>query len=248
MTAAAAEPLATQASDAARPGNALRLRQVCSRAVPMALGFMPIGYAFAALAHLGGMPQAAVLLMSATVYACSSQIIAAELWAQGQSVGAIVATCVVVNLRHILMSSVIAPYVRRLKAAGWALFSFLLCDEAFALHVAASQQGGMTHREIFVSNWLLYGGWMAGNALAFVLPLTVEQLRTAGLDFAPMGMFIGLLALLVRGPGQLALAAGCAALCLGLRLAGLGAISIVVTAVVGATIAWGVQSWWTARS
>ena len=105
------------------------------------------------------------------------------------------------------------------------------------------------HRvEVFATNLILYAGWLLGNGMALVRPLPTSHLERAGLDFAPMGMFLGLLAILIRSPGQLLLAVACAALSLGFHAIGQGAVGLVATAIIGATGASLAARFWPRRA
>ncbi|HET6346167.1 MAG TPA: AzlC family ABC transporter permease, partial [Myxococcota bacterium] len=76
---------------------------------PMALGYAPIGFAVGALSRGAGMSPLNTLLMSLLVYAGSSQLIATQLLVLEASPVSVIATTFVVNLRHLLMASALAP-------------------------------------------------------------------------------------------------------------------------------------------
>ena len=83
------------------------------QALPIILGYVPVGFAYGVLAQKSGLSGLNTLLMSALVYAGSAQLIAVGLFAAAVNPLAIVATTFIVNLRHLLMSAALAPYLGR---------------------------------------------------------------------------------------------------------------------------------------
>ncbi len=95
------------------------LAQGARAAWPICLGYFPIGLAFGVAAQKAGLTCAEIGFMSLLVFAGSSQFIAISLLASGAGFPAIVTTTFFVNLRHVLMSSALAVYLRRVGSA-WA--------------------------------------------------------------------------------------------------------------------------------
>ncbi len=101
--------------------------------VPILLGVIPFGMIYGVLALSAGLSVGAAQSMSAIVFAGSSQFIGATLIAAGAPGLVIVLTTLVVNLRHMLYSASVAPYVQKLRP-GWKwLLAYLLTDEAYAV-------------------------------------------------------------------------------------------------------------------
>lgn len=71
--------------------------------LPVALGAGGYGLAFGILATQAGLSVAETAVMSATVFAGASQIVAVQLWAEPIPVLAVVAAVTMVNLRFTLM-------------------------------------------------------------------------------------------------------------------------------------------------
>ena len=99
-----------------------RLRQGAAAAWPICLGYFPVGLALGVLASQAGLPWWAVALMSILVFAGSAQFICVALLASGAATWSIVTTTLVVNLRHALMSSALAIYLK--KTNRWFLTFF----------------------------------------------------------------------------------------------------------------------------
>lgn len=103
-------------------------------ATPVVMGYIPIAIAFGILASQVGLGIAEAAAMSVFVFAGSAQFIAVGMIGAGNSIGAIVVTTFLVNLRHLLMSAALSPHLRGLSHKELAWFGFQLTDETFALH------------------------------------------------------------------------------------------------------------------
>src|SRR5258707_4919342 len=101
--------------------------------VPILFGAAPFGLIYGVLASGAGLPPALALAMSSVVFAGSAQFIAAGLIGAGVPGPLLVLTTFVVNLRHMLYSASLAPYLRRLSPAWKWILAYLLTDEAYAV-------------------------------------------------------------------------------------------------------------------
>lgn len=91
------------------PSPSAALAQV----MPVVLGYIPIGLSYGVLAQKAGLSGFNAVMMSLLVYAGSSQLVAAGLFAAGAPAPSIILTTFVVNLRHMLLSAAIAPSLHR---------------------------------------------------------------------------------------------------------------------------------------
>ncbi len=92
-----------------------------ARAVfPLLIGVFPFGLIYGTLAINSGLSPAAAQMMSSIVFAGSSQFIAAQLIHDAAPGIIIVLTIAIVNLRHMLYSASLAPYLKDLSRAGRA--------------------------------------------------------------------------------------------------------------------------------
>ena len=78
------------------------------------IGVMPFGMIYGVLALNAGLRPASAQLMSSIIFAGSAQFITAQLIRDAVPGIVIVLTIAVVNLRHMLYSASIAPYVKAL--------------------------------------------------------------------------------------------------------------------------------------
>lgn len=204
-------------------------------ASPVVLGYLPIGFALGVLAGTAGFTVAEVGLMSALVYAGSSQFIAAGMFAGGAGVPAIISATFLVNLRHLLMSTALVPSLRHLPAWQNSLLSFGITDETFAISTAVLQGRSATAPFMAGLHLTCQASWFFSTVVGAMLGQTASSSSALGLDFALPAMFIGLLVPHLKGEGAAsrstaALAGAGAALVITLLLPGSG------WAVIGATL------------
>jgi len=141
--------------------------------LPLLIGVFPFGMIYGALALNAGLSTFASQMMSSIVFAGSSQFVTAQLVHDSAPGFVIVLTIAVINLRHMLYSASLAPYLKDLSFKWKALLSYLLTDEAYAPGILQYEKEGVTP----FSHWFLLG---AGFSLWFVW-----QVSTA------LGIFIG---------------------------------------------------------
>src|SRR3990170_2089455 len=114
--------------------------------LPIVVGVVPFGMIYGALAVGAGMPPVVAQAASAIIFAGSAQFLTAQLVSIGVPAAVIIASAIIVNVRHLLYSASMAPYLRPLRPlGGWGLAS-LLTDEASGVAIprSRSQQVGET--------------------------------------------------------------------------------------------------------
>ena len=187
--------------------------------LPILLGTSPFGMIYGVAAVQAGLPVAVAIGMSLIVFAGTSQFIAAQLFGSGTPGLIIVLTTFVVNLRHMLYSASVAPYVRHLSPLWKYLLAFLLTDEAYAVSIIyyernASPPADETHRHWYFlgAGLTLWVSWQISTAVGVLLGQKVPG--SWSLDFTLALTFIALLIPVLRDrPSVLAaLAAGIVAL------------------------------------
>jgi 4-azaleucine resistance transporter AzlC len=185
--------------------------------LPLMLGAAPFGLIFGASAIIGGLSPLATALMSALVFAGSSQFIGARLYTAAAPIPVIILTTFVVNLRHALYSATLGPAYRRLKPAWLAALAFFLTDETFAVVVSYEQRHPSSpYRHLYQmgSSIAMYLNWNLWTWVGIVAGTSLEGIARLGLDFAMVVTFIGIVVPLVVNRPLLAsaMAAGVAAL------------------------------------
>src|SRR5919106_1580690 len=179
--------------------------------IPLLIGVIPFGLIYGALALNAGLSPSAAQLMSSIIFAGSAQFITAQLVHESTPGFVIVLTIAVVNLRHMLYSASLAPYIASLPTRWKVLLSYLLTDEAYAPTILHYEKTGATpHAHWFwlgagCSLWLF---WQISTALGIFLRAAIPE--SWSLDFALPLTFIAMIVPVLRDrPGiAAALSAG----------------------------------------
>jgi 4-azaleucine resistance transporter AzlC len=183
--------------------------------IPLLLGVFPFGMIYGALALNAGLSPAEAQGMSSIVFAGSAQFITTQLVHESAPGFVIVLTIAVVNLRHMLYSASLAPYLAALSTRWKALLSYLLTDEAYAPTILRYEKEGVTshaHRFMLGAGASLWINWQISTALGIFLGTAIPE--SWSLDFALPLTFIAMLVPTLKDrPGiAAALSAGIVAL------------------------------------
>jgi 4-azaleucine resistance transporter AzlC len=213
------------------------------KASPIVFGYIPIGLTFGVLAQKAGLSGFNALMMSLLVYAGSSQLVAAGLFAAGAPAASIILTTFVVNLRHLLLSAAIAPFLRRWRKRELAAFAYQLTDETFALHAARFPSGIPSKAEVFAINATAQMAWLLGTGLGVALGQVIADVGPFGLDFVLPAMFIALIVLQIENGGQIGVAVIAGALSVALLILGIDQWNVIIATVIGASIGVLIELW-----
>lgn len=200
------------------------------------MGYIPIGFAYGVLAQQAGLSVRNTLLMSLIVYAGSAQFIAVGLFAAGTPALSVILTTFVVNLRHILMSASLSPYLKHWRKLELAAFAYELTDESFAVHVTRFATAMPPKAETLAINATAQVSWIFGSWLGTVAGKLITDVRPLALDYALPAMFIALLVMQIKDNTQIVVAVASGVLAVGLTLAGLGHWTAILATLAGATL------------
>ena len=165
---------------------------------PICLGYFPIGLAFGVLAQKAGLNLVEIGLMSLLVFAGSSQFVAVSMLSAGASVLSIVLTTFVINLRHLLMSSSLALYLRSVNKSWTTLFAYGVTDESFAVNLTRFRDSNWDWRQALVVNQTANLAWIA-SSIAGAYSGQFIPAGAFGIDYALIAMFLCLLVFQLRG-------------------------------------------------
>ncbi|RKP52763.1 AzlC family ABC transporter permease [Trinickia fusca] len=161
----------------------------------MMVGAAPFGVIFGTLVTSGPLSAWHGQLMSLTVFAGSAQFIALGLIAGHASFAVVWATTLIVNLRHVLYSATLAPYVAKLPARWRWVLAAVLTDEVFAVayaHYRHSPPGEIGPHYFLGSGIAMYLNWLLWTAVGLVFGAAFPRLQSLGLDFAMVATFIAI--------------------------------------------------------
>jgi 4-azaleucine resistance transporter AzlC len=161
--------------------------------LPILMGVVPFGLIFGALARSAGIPALESQAFSLLIFAGSSQFIAAGLVAEGTPAFVVIATIFLVNLRHLLYSATLAPYLTRLSRRWKLVLAWLLTDEAFAMASIRYRRSevGHPHWYFFGTGLTLWSSWQISTLLGITLGSILPG--TTLLEFALPLTFLALL-------------------------------------------------------
>lgn len=203
---------------------------------PLLVGVFPFGMIYGALALNAGLSKSAAQMMSSIIFAGSAQFVTAQLIRESAPGLVIVLTIAVVNLRHMLYSASLAPYLASLSTRWKTLLAYLLTDEAYAPTILKYERDGVqpfSHWFLFGAGLALWSTWQASTALGIFLGAAIPA--SWSLDFALPLTFIAMVVPALKGRPYVAaaLSAGTVALAahdlpfkLGLILAALVGIAV----------------------
>ena len=191
-----------------------------------------------------GMSLAAMLTMATLVFAGSSQLAALPLLAAGAPMWVILATASCVNLRFVVFSAHLRPYVMHQRLWRRLFSGYLFADLSYVLFVRrfpqpATEARGRAAQDAYwlgsgVAAWVT---WTGTGLLGIGFAASVPQ--SWGLAFAGILALLGILYSLLSGPLQatsaaVAAAAAVAAFALPLKLN----ILVAIAAATAAAMMW----------
>ncbi len=174
---------------------------------PLLVGVFPFGLIYGVLAIEAGLSLAEAQSMSWMVFAGSSQFLAAQL-IHGVIPGmVIVLTIAIVNLRHMLYSASLAPYLKKLSSGWKLLLAYLLTDEAYAVtikHYEETDDHTHSHWFFLGAGLALWSTWQISTGLG----IAVGEILPANwpLDFALPLTFIAIVVPMLKNRPSVAVA------------------------------------------
>lgn len=164
--------------------------------VPTLLGYVSIAFAagmVGAATHLSILENA---LLAALVYAGASQFIICAMLAAASPMSAIIFTTFIVNVRHFLMCSTLAPHLKAYSLGKNIGIGALVTDETFAVAMNKIGRGGkIDDRWMNGLNLSAYIVWVLSTAAGAMLGKWISDPQRLGLDFALTAMFVALMIL-----------------------------------------------------
>jgi 4-azaleucine resistance transporter AzlC len=175
--------------------------------IPLEVGAVPFGIIFGALAVSAGISPIGAMGLSMFVFAGSSQFIAAGLFAESASLGVIILTTFIVNLRHALYSTTLGPHLHNLPQRWLIPLAFWLTDESFVMtaqRYAEPDSPNHKHWYFLGSEIFMYVNWQLCTLIGVLVGRSIPDPGSWGLDFAMSVTFIGLIVPAVRSRPALA--------------------------------------------
>lgn len=209
------------------------LREGIRDTAPMLPGIAPFGIIAGAAAVAAGLAPTPAAGLSLIVFAGASQLAAVELIARQATWPVILLTILVINLRFVMYSAVLAPWLAHLPLRIKAVLAYLITDQAFAVTVTRQRR----RPDAVGLPWYYFGAaislwltWQTGTVIGVLLGSLVPA--SWQLDFTVPLVFLALLVPLLTDRASL-VAAGVAG---AVALVGRGLpwnLGLIVAAVAG---------------
>lgn len=168
-------------------------------ALPLTASVVVYGAVFGVLAREAGLTLLQGTLMSVGMYAGSAQLVSLELWGTPLPVVTIVATAVLVNLRHVLFGMSLYPWVERRSGAVLYGSAFMMVDGSWALAMSEFKKGGDGLGVMLGAGGSMYLAWIVGTVAGMVGGGLIRDPARWGLDFLNLAALVALLCTLTEG-------------------------------------------------
>lgn len=172
--------------------------------VPVMLGFIPVGIAYAIMARQSGFSALQTCLMSLSVFAGASQMMAAEMYGKGAGIAAIILTTFILNLRHIIMSLCVAERMEKTSLPARLVAAFGVTDESFAIFTTVKKENCTIWFFLGIIT-VTYCSWNVGTFIGALSSDLLPAFITAALGVSLYAMFTSLLVPGVKGNFRLVL-------------------------------------------
>ncbi|MCX6019946.1 MAG: AzlC family ABC transporter permease [Chloroflexi bacterium] len=181
--------------------------------LPMMLGVVPFGLIFGVAVNAAMMPAIPAQATSSIIFAGASQMIFARLFGEGAPLFTIVLTAAIINLRHVLYSASIAPFLKPFSRKWKFLLAYLLTDEAYAIAISHMETLPPNapllrwHKQwyVFGAGFTLWLGWQISTAVGIFIGGQIPP--SWSLDFSLPLTFIAIVVPALRDRAGIAAAA-----------------------------------------
>jgi len=202
--------------------------------IPICLGYVPLGIACGILCEKAGLSPFQIGIFSLFVYAGSGQFITASLLIAGASMSTIIFTTFILNLRHMLLSSSLAPYFTKSTHKFLMLFSHEITDESFAINLLRFKESSWNPNRAISLNLVSHITWIISTVLGGVSGSFFNFDATI-INFVLISMFICLLCLQFKGAIYVLCALISGAIAVSLSLVMNNALYIIIATLLSAT-------------
>ncbi|HHP1481158.1 TPA: AzlC family ABC transporter permease, partial [Klebsiella pneumoniae] len=156
-------------------------------------GDFPFSFIVGALSVSAGMSVWQSTAWSAIVIAGSAQMLALNMLKTGATLGVIIFTTLIINLRHVLYSASISGTVREASFFKKCFMSYALTDEVYATTVK-EMEGNKKEKYLFYGSAMItfWAIWVLADFLGALVGASFPHIEKYGLDFAMVAAFIAI--------------------------------------------------------
>ncbi|HFX6855178.1 TPA: AzlC family ABC transporter permease [Klebsiella pneumoniae] len=159
----------------------------------LCIGDFPFSFIVGALSVSAGMSVWQSTAWSAIVIAGSAQMLALNMLKTGATLGVIIFTTLIINLRHVLYSASISGTVREASFFKKCFMSYALTDEVYATTVK-EMEGNKKEKYLFYGSAMItfWAIWVLADFLGALVGASFPHIEKYGLDFAMVAAFIAI--------------------------------------------------------
>lgn len=161
-----------------------------------------MGIGYAAIALKAGMSPIQTVTFSIFVYAGAGEIIGATMLLNGASILAIILTNFVVNLRYMVMNTVIYNKAKDTSTSLNILSSHLAVDESFAVFSLMNESSIWTYIGIAFTSYL---SWILGAIIGVLLLDILPVIVTNSFNISLYALFVAILVPAIKENRQIGL-------------------------------------------
>jgi 4-azaleucine resistance transporter AzlC len=176
-------------------GEVSALRQGALGSAALLVGMVPWGIVAGVAMVSAGLTQAQALAMSVLLFAGSAQLAVLPLLIVKAPLTVMLATTLVVNLRYVIYSAVLAPHFEHLSRPWRVLLSYITVDGVFALFAARVRpEEADPHKHWFFlgGSLVMWCGWQVSTSIGVFAGAMIP--KEWSLEFAST---LGLIALVM---------------------------------------------------
>lgn len=160
---------------------------------PLMLGIVPFGLISGITAANSGLSIGMALLMSIGINAGASQLAALQLMNDNANMLVIIYTALIINLRMMIYSLSMAPYLQKLNTRWKAVLAYSMTDQSYAISLVHFMNNPDEDKKSFffsasISIWLV---WQISTVIGYLMGSIIPM--ELGLDFAIPLTFISIL-------------------------------------------------------
>lgn len=167
--------------------------------IPIMTGYIPVAIAYAATALSTGLTPWQTMAMSLFVYTGAGQMAAVAMIGQGVSLLGITTAVFIMNLRHVIMSTVVMEHLRHHPLWVRVLLSLGITDEVFALETAGDRSKGTDSAACFAGiAFGAWASWVAGTCIGCGITTFLPPALMSALGISLYALFISILTPQIR--------------------------------------------------
>lgn len=160
--------------------------------IPICLGYFAVAFALGISARNVGLTGTQGFIMSAGMLASAGEYAALELIRSGAGLIEMIVTCLIVNLRYILMSCALTQKLAPGTKSGHRFgLAYCITDEIFALSSMA--EGYLDPRYSYGITLISAIGWASGTSLGIVVGNILPGWAVNALGVSLYGMFLAVI-------------------------------------------------------